>query len=161
MIASSPAAGRAPAVRLTVAAAFIGAALVIAACGGDGTADGGSASSGEPTTSTASAGPSVPESDFVDLTGSTSVQIDALDNKFKPQYATVKVGTAVTFRNDGRSVHNVLPVTEGAFPPIEADAFQPDDEVSVTFDEPGLVPYYCSLHGTTTKGMVGALRVVD
>ena len=101
------------------------------------------------------------ESDYVDLTGSASVQIDALDNKFRPQYATVRVGTAVTFRNDGRSVHNVLPVTEGAFPPIEADEFQPDDQVTVTFDSPGLVPYYCSLHGTTTKGMIGGLRVVE
>ena len=148
-------------VRSIAVVVTIGVALVVAACGGDGSSGAGSASSGEPTTSTASAAPSVPESDYVDLTGSTSVEIDALDNKFKPQYATVKVGTAVTFKNDGRSVHNVLPVTEGAFPPIEADAFQPDDEVTVTFDEPGLVPYYCSLHGTTTKGMVGGLRVVD
>lgn len=148
-------------VRSIAVVVTIGVALVVAACGGDGSSGAGSASSGEPTTSTASAVPSVPESDYVDLTGSASVQIDALDNKFKPQYATVKVGTAVTFKNDGRSVHNVLPVTEGAFPPIEADAFQPDDEVTVTFDEPGLVPYYCSLHGTTTKGMVGGLRVVD
>ena len=101
-----------------------------------------------------------PESAYVDLTGSPEVVIEAVDNTFKPQYATVRVGTPVTFRNDGRSVHNVLPVTEGAFPPIEADAFQPDDEVTVTFDEPGLVPYYCSLHGTTTKGMYGGLRVV-
>ncbi len=147
-------------VRSIAVVVTIGVALVVAACGGDGSSGAGSASSGEPTTSTASAAPSVPESDYVDLTGSTSVEIDALDNKFKPQYATVKVGTAVTFKNDGRSVHNVLPVTEGAFPPIEADAFQPDDEVTVTFDEPGLVPYYCSLHGTTTKGMVGGLRVV-
>lgn len=144
-------------VRSIAVVVTIGVALVVAACGGDGSSGAGSASSGEPTTSV---GPSVPESDYVDLTGSASVQIDALDNKFKPQYATVKVGTAVTFKNDGRSVHNVLPVTEGAFPPIEADAFQPDDEVTVTFDEPGLVPYYCSLHGTTTKGMVGGLRVV-
>ncbi len=148
-------------VRSIAVVVTIGVALVVAACGGDGSSGAGSASSGEPTTSTASAAPSVPESDYVDLTGSTSVEIDALDNKFKPQYATVKVGTAVTFKNDGRSVHNVLPVTEGAFPPIEADAFQPDDEVTVTFDEPGLVPYYCSLHGTTTKGMVGGLLVVD
>lgn len=148
-------------VRAIAVVVTIGVALVVAACGGDGSSGAGSASSGEPTTSTASAVPSVPESDYVDLTGSTSVEIDALDNKFRPQYATVKVGTAVTFKNDGRSVHNVLPVTEGAFPPIEADAFQPDDEVTVTFDEPGLVPYYCSLHGTTTKGMVGGLRVVD
>jgi plastocyanin len=158
---SIPDGWRVRAVRAAAAVAVAGAALVIAACGGDGSADGGSASSGEPTTSTAPAGASVPESDYVDLTGSTSVQIDALDNKFKPQYATVKVGTAVTFRNDGRSVHNVLPVTEGAFPPIEADDFQPDDEATITVDEPGLVPYYCSLHGTTTKGMVGGLRVVE
>jgi len=147
--------------RSALAAAVVGLAVVVAACGGGGESGDGSGSSGEPTTSAASADPSVPESDYVDLTGSASVQIDALDNKFRPQYATVRVGTAVTFRNDGRSVHNVLPVTEGAFPPIEADEFQPDDQVTVTFDSPGLVPYYCSLHGTTTKGMIGGLRVVE
>ena len=147
--------------RSALAAAVVGLAVVVAACGGGGESGDGSGSSGEPTTSAASAEPSVPESDYVDLTGSASVQIDALDNKFRPQYATVRVGTAVTFRNDGRSVHNVLPVTEGAFPPIEADEFQPDDQVTVTFDSPGLVPYYCSLHGTTTKGMIGGLRVVE
>ena len=147
--------------RSALAAAVVGLAVVVAACGGGGESGDGSGSSGEPTTSAASAEPSVSESDYVDLTGSASVQIDALDNKFRPQYATVRVGTAVTFRNDGRSVHNVLPVTEGAFPPIEADEFQPDDQVTVTFDSPGLVPYYCSLHGTTTKGMIGGLRVVE
>ncbi len=131
---------------------FLAGAALVAACG-----DGGGGNSAELTTSTSS---TVPESAYVDLTGSPEVVIEAVDNTFKPQYATVRVGTPVTFRNDGRSVHNVLPVTEGAFPPIEADAFQPDDEVTVTFDEPGLVPYYCSLHGTTTKGMFGGLRVV-
>ena len=31
----------------------------------------------------------------------------------------------------------------------------------MVFDEPGEYPYYCTLHGTETAGMVGTIRVVD
>jgi plastocyanin len=51
-------------------------------------------------------------------------------------------------------------VEDGAFEPIEIADLQPGDASSITFDEPGEYPYYCSLHGTTTKGMVGAIRVL-
>ena len=36
----------------------------------------------------------------------------------------------------------------------------PDAVATLTLDEPGDYAYYCTLHGTTTKGMVGAIRVV-
>lgn len=94
-------------------------------------------------------------------TGSTQVEVGALDNQFTPPYVLVKRGTTVTFENDGRNQHNVLPVVDGAFAPIEAEAFQPGATATATFDTTGDVPYYCSLHGTTSKGMVGAIRVVD
>jgi len=70
-------------------------------------------------------------------------------------------GGAVTFENDGRNQHNVLPVVDGAFAPIEAEAFQPGATATATFDTIGDVPYYCSLHGTPTRGMIGAIRVGD
>ena len=44
--------------------------------------------------------------------------------------------------------------------------FQPGSEVKATFGKlstfnaPGYYRYYCSLHGSPTKGMVGAIRVV-
>lgn len=97
---------------------------------------------------------------FEDRTGSAVVEIDAVDNAFRPAYVEISPGTTVTFTNRGRTQHNVLPVAEGAFDPIEVDELEPGTSRSLTFDEPGDYPYYCSLHGTTTKGMVGAIRVV-
>jgi plastocyanin len=98
---------------------------------------------------------------FEDHTSEDVVVIDAVDNSFKEKYVEVKAGTEVTFRNDGRNVHNVLPVVEGKFSKVEADDFGPGVETTITFDEPGDYPYYCSLHGTTSKGMVGAVRVIE
>jgi plastocyanin len=127
--------------------------LVAAACGSDEAAS--------PSGSTTPEGPDLSEAEFVDETASTEVEVDAIDNSFKPEYVEVKAGTAVTFRNDGRNDHNVLPVVEGAFEEVPADEFDPGAEATITFDEVGDVPYYCSLHGTKTKGMVGAVRVVE
>lgn len=92
---------------------------------------------------------------------STQVEVGALDNQFTPPYVQVRRGSTVTFENDGRNQHNVLPVVDGAFTPVETDAFQPGASATVTFDQAGDFPYYCSLHGTPTKGMTGAIRVVE
>lgn len=97
---------------------------------------------------------------FEDLTAEAEPEVDALDNVFRAKFIEVEAGATVRFRNDGRNTHNLLPVVEGEFPPLEAEAFEPGTEATITFDEPGDYPYYCSLHGTTTKGMVGAVRVV-
>ena len=110
---------------------------------------------------------SAPPADVVDLssvnfevhTGQAAVQVDAVDNAFKPEYVEVSAGTAVTFRNDGRNDHNVIPVDAASFAAIQAEQFLPGTEATVTFAEPGDYPYYCSLHGTKTKGMIGAIRV--
>ncbi|MCZ7631783.1 MAG: plastocyanin/azurin family copper-binding protein [Microthrixaceae bacterium] len=94
-------------------------------------------------------------------TGESEVTVDAVDNNFKPKYIEISKGTAVNFVNEGRNVHNVLPVEEGAFKPIDADDFDPGDDGTITFDKTGDFPYYCSLHGTKTKGMIGGIRVVE
>ena len=121
--------------------------LFAPACGGDDDTDSSSVDLSDKT--------------FEDLTGSTSVEVDAVDNNFKPAYIEIKAGTTVTFTNQGRNQHNVLPVDEGAFEPIDVEEFEPGTSQSITFDDPGDYPYYCSLHGTKTKGMVGAVRVVE
>jgi plastocyanin len=110
-----------------------------------------------------------PTGDAVDLstknfklaTDTQQVEVDALDNQFTPPYVEVAKGATVTFANDGRNEHNVLPVVDGAFAPIATAAFAPGTSVAVTFDQVGDFPYYCSLHGTPTKGMTGAIRVVE
>jgi plastocyanin len=135
-----------------------GAALLLTSCGGDDDAadssDGADSDVTEAVSLMDEAGPE-------DETGAEEVTVDAVDNNFKPKYIEVSVGTEVTFVNDGQNVHNVLPVEDGAFEPIEASGFDPGEENSVFFDEAGDFPYYCSLHGTTTKGMIGGIRVVE
>lgn len=131
--------------------------LAAAACGdGSPAVDLASASAPAP-----SHGVDLTEKTFSDQTGEETVRVDARDNAFRRDYIEVSPGTTVNFRNRGRTDHNVLPVEAGAFAPIEAEDLTPGDEASIVFDEPGEYPYYCSLHGTTTVGMVGAVRVVD
>jgi plastocyanin len=106
-------------------------------------------------------GPDLSQADFVDETASTAVDVEVRDNTFHAPYIEVKVGTTVTFTNKGKNKHDVYPVEDGAFTPIEVDELDPGEAGTVTFDEAGDVPYYCTLHGTTTKGMIGAIRVVE
>ena len=106
-------------------------------------------------------GPDLSGEEFTDLTGEAGVEVQARDNNFVDPYIEISAGTEVTFANKGRNQHNVLPVEDGAFQPLESEDFTPGTEGTVTFVEPGVYPYYCSLHGTTTKGMVGAVRVVE
>ncbi len=135
--------------------------LLVAGCSSDDS--GGDSSSGDDgaAAETAEALALMDEGDIKDETGESEVTVDSRDNVFKPKYIEVTAGTTVTFDNVGRNVHNVLPVEEGAFTPIEADEFDPGDVGTITFDEVGDYPYYCSLHGTKTKGMIGGVRVVE
>lgn len=133
--------------RVLVVLVLAAGLLLAPACGGDDDTDSSSVDLSDKT--------------FEDLTGSSTVEVDAVDNNFKPAYIEIKAGTEVTFTNQGRNQHNVLPVDEGAFEPIDVEEFEPGTSQSITFDEPGDYPYYCSLHGTKTKGMVGAVRVVE
>ncbi len=98
--------------------------------------------------------------DFTDLSSESAVTVQARDNNFVAPYIEVKAGTAITFTNRGRNQHDVVPVKAGAFPEIPVDAFDPGQSKTLTFDEPGDYPYYCTLHGNKTKGMVGAIRVI-
>ena len=129
---------------------------LLGACGSDEGSDGSGA-----TTTEAAKTVDLADADFEDLTAEAAPEVDAVDNLFKPPYITVKAGTTVTFRNDGRNSHNVYPATEGAFEPLDTESFEPGTESTITFDEAGDYAYYCTLHGTTTKGMVGAIRVVE
>ncbi len=98
---------------------------------------------------------------WTDKTGTDTLVVDAKDNTFSPQYVTVTAGTKVTFDNRGRNPHNVIAVEKGAFKTVEVPDFQPGDTADRTFDKPGDYAYYCSLHGTTTAGMIGGIRVVE
>ena len=86
------------------------------------------------------------------------VRVSAIDHTFRPEETTVAAGTVVRWTNDGRTGHNVLPIEGDAWGVEETD-FEPDDEYTFRFTEPGTYDYYCSLHGTTTAGMVGTIIV--
>lgn len=90
-----------------------------------------------------------------------SVNVEAQDNLFVPQFIQVKKGAKVTFANNGRNRHNVLASEQGSFEDIQVDQFDPGMSASRTFDKTGEFGFYCSLHGTRNKGMYGAIKVVD
>lgn len=97
------------------------------------------------------------------LTPGAAVSVSAIDNLFRPEVVKVRAGTKLTFSNDGRNDHNVLParLPEGAKPfRAEAARFKPGDVYEVTLDRPGTYRYYCSIHGTMRRGMIGAVIVV-
>lgn len=81
-----------------------------------------------------------------------------LDNTFRPGEIEVAAGTTVAWENRGRNDHNVLPVDGKAWG-VNTDSFAPNDSYQHRFTQPGTFAYYCSLHGTTTKGMVGTVVV--
>lgn len=138
---------------------FVAFLLLTAVACGSSASDGG----GDPMATTEPAGVEVIDLDgheFEDLTGQDEVVVQARDNTFVPAYIEVSPGTTVLFRNTGRNDHNVIPSNDGAFEPIEATDLAPKDEAELVFDEAGDFPYFCSLHGTRTKGMVGGVRVV-
>lgn len=122
-----------------------GLGLVLVSCGGSGD----------------SAGYQLPAGAKWTKERGSSAKVEAQDNQFAPQFIEVKKGTKVTFTNGGRNRHNVLAAEQGSFSDIQVDQFDPGMSASRTFDKPGTYGYYCSLHGTKTKGMFGAIKVED
>lgn len=94
----------------------------------------------------------------VSLVEGIETRVSSIDNTFRPETLEVLAGTEVRWTNDGRNDHNVLPV-EGEDWGVDVEGFAPGDEYVHRFTEPGSFPYYCSLHGTTTQGMVGSIVV--
>ena len=89
------------------------------------------------------------------------VEVLALDNSFRPETIEISAGTAVHWENRGRNDHNILPADETGDFGVEVDGFAPGDSYEYVFSTPGEYPYYCSLHGTATVGMVGTIVVTD
>jgi len=133
-----------------------------AACGGDDAggsvgASGGDGGDGDGMASEGEAGEAPDDAVVIDGTTAT---VQSLDNTFRAPDIQVKPGTTVTWTNEGRNEHDVLPV-EGDAWGVEVEGFQPGDSYEHTFTEPGVYDYYCSIHGTTTAGMVGTVVVAE
>ena len=94
--------------------------------------------------------------------------IDMEDNFFDREVTRIGEGEGVRFRNRGVVPHNAIDV-DGAWSTGEAvggerfDLMEPGEEVVVTFDEPGVYRFYCSLHAPAdgSSGMAATLVVGD
>jgi plastocyanin len=79
------------------------------------------------------------------------------DFAFQPQELTVVAGTTVVWVNQDGAPHNVTFV-DGS---VASDNFRQGEAFEITFEEPGVYPIYCTLHGNPTSGMSGAVTVVE
>lgn len=86
--------------------------------------------------------------------GSASVKVG--DNYFKPTELEVTAGTKVTWKNEGKILHNVIAV-KGKF---GTKALTKGNAYSYKFKKPGTYAYYCSFHGSASSGQRGSITVV-
>ena len=95
-------------------------------------------------------------------TGET--RIDMKDNFYSRDVTRVPVGGTITFRNQGRAVHNAVAVDE-SFSTIDSygeDGMPTDAETTITATEPGVHLFYCTFHATPEgEGMAATLVVGD
>lgn len=84
------------------------------------------------------------------------VTVHVRDNVFAPSSLSVAKGTTVRWVNDGANRHNVTPAVGSAF---GSGDLRPGTSYVHTFREGGSFAYYCTLHGTPTKGQHADLEV--
>ena len=123
-------------------------ALLLGACGAEKSASANS-NSVAPTAGDEAAGAQ-----------SGAVAVTAVDNSFKAETVTVTAGSTVTWTNAGRNDHNIKPSDAGDFG-VDPAGFKPGTTYSATFATPGTYHYYCSIHGTKDRGMIGTVEVVS
>lgn len=87
------------------------------------------------------------------------VKVQAIDNIFRKDAIEIVAGTEVQWQNRGRNDHNIVPIDGADWGVIDPTQFGPKTTYSFVFATPGTYAYYCSIHGTDTKGMVGTITV--
>jgi plastocyanin len=83
--------------------------------------------------------------------------VTALDNVFRTPVLRIEPGATVAWDNGGRAPHDVT-ADDGSWASAQ---LEPGAEFEHTFDEPGLYPYHCTLHGGPERGMTGVVVVGD
>lgn len=138
---------------LLVALAALVAAVGPIGCGSDDDA---------PSSSTSEIDAGVlPIEGAVDRRGQVAVTIDVSDNVFEPRVVRVDPGVTVTWTNTGLNPHNVIPADQDRFEPVATGSLEPRGSASRTFAAPGVYRYFCSIHGTATRGQRGVIVVGD
>src|SRR5262245_46679882 len=80
--------------------------------------------------------------------GSTMVSMG--DNFYDPSTATVPVGTTVCWTNNGQISHTATSDTSV----FNSGVMAPGDTYTFTFNNPGVYPYHCSIHGFVMSGTI-------
>ena len=86
-----------------------------------------------------------------------AASVSMKDFEFVAKEIKVKVGTTITWKNDGAQPHSATAVDKS----FDTGLFQPGEAKSATFNTAGTFVYYCQLHGTPDgkNGMVGTVVV--
>ena len=113
--------------RILLALVVLAAAILVAACGGKGNRD-------------------------AEAVAPASNTVSMKDSEFRPNHASVAVGTTVTFRNDDQYPHDVTFTGGPKSPTLDGGA-----TYEQTFDEAGTYDYECTIH----PGMVGRVSVTE
>ena len=124
---------------------LVGLAVVLAAC----------SSSGGGSTKTEVAGVKVNDHGTKDVTGMSSLDIEADNFYFEP---TVLKGTpgqklTITIENDTGTDHNFSITSQNVDKDVNA---KHDETVTVTFPSTGVVSFFCEYH--KKKGMAGGIQ---
>lgn len=87
----------------------------------------------------------------------------ALDNVFREQVIRVGTEDTVVFVNRGMNDHNIVPVGSSGWgvPRGAEDRFTRGLTYKAQFDQPGRYDYYCTIHATPTRGMIGSIIVEE
>lgn len=88
------------------------------------------------------------------------VDVQSIDNTFRPDRVVVTPGTEVRWTNLGRTEHDITPAEGGTWG-VTKEAFQPGATYSLVVGGVGDIGYYCQIHGTAQFGMIGTIVVVD
>lgn len=81
---------------------------------------------------------------------SQSLTVEARDNVFVPAELTVSTGDAVTFKNTGKTPHNVA-ARDGSF---KIALLSPGQSGTITAEKEGTFEYVCEFHPPDMKGVL-------
>lgn len=130
------------------------AAALVATLAATALAVAATGSAGAQATPTTTVAPGATATTSAPAAGRARVEVG--DNFFKPERLEVPVGTRVTWRNEGRILHNVVPVKGKAWGTRSLVAGK---SYSYRFRKPGTYAYYCTFHGSPTSGQRGTVVV--
>jgi plastocyanin len=76
------------------------------------------------------------------------------DNRWLPNAATIKVGETVTWSFAGTAIPHNVKATDNWVIPNAPSAKVGNDPVSNTFTTPGTYEFFCTLHGSSMRGII-------